>query len=360
MNVIGRESPGPLFLVLSFLVVFIFVGPLNAQEGSTKSIAGETVAVPPWQPYGNVAEAQDWLGESLQQLSSEDLARVGELNLVDTGTYRQKISEAGLTDANPNDSNNAREIVSALGADLLLIGTYQIQQNQIQLSAAFYDPKREVTVAAHSEMGALGRIKTLETTLMKELLKKAGIPLGNAELEWMNRDKKLRTTALNFESPQARPEVIERGDGTESIYEAVGAEDPSGELERNNLVVGLHWPGFSIGYQPDRNVTLEFRAEANSDITVLGGRYNYHFYHFGKSNIYWGLQASHIDFVGEVSEGTGLLGGGFLGFEQYVSDNFSVKGDVGSYMVSLEDDETSISVSGLGFSLVTGVALHFW
>ncbi len=337
-----------------------FVGSLHAQEGLTRITTGSTIAVPLWQPIDEVAEAQDWLGESLQRWSTKDLARVGELNGVGIDVYRQKINNAGLADVNPNDSQNARQIASALGADLLLIGTYQIKQDQIQLSAAFYDTDEERTVAAHSEMGTIGRITVLQTTLMKELLRKAGISLGSAELDWLEREKKLQATSLDFERPQARPEVLERGERTRNVYEVVGLDEPPEEAQQNNLVVGVHWPGFSIGYQPDRNTTLEFRAEANSDITVLGGRFNYHFYRFGESNLYWGLQASHIDFVGEVSEGTGFLGGGFLGFEQFVSERFSVKADVGSYMVSLEDDETAVSVSGLGFSLVTGVALHFW
>jgi TolB-like protein len=360
MNFYGNDLLGTVLFLASFAGVFLVATPGYAQDVPASFITGDTVAVPVWQSYGERAEAQDWLGESLQRLSVDDLTRIGELNVVDTSTYRTTLSEAGLEEANPNDSKNALEIARAVDADLILIGTYQIQHNQIQLSAAFYDPEEGTTVAAHSEMGDLGRIKILETVLMEELLRKAGVALGTVERDWIERDKKLRTTALTFDQPQARPQVIERSGGPESVFEAVGAEEPSGEAERNNLVVGLHWPGFSIGYQPARNTTLEFRAEANSDITVLGGRYNHHFYRFGKSNLYWGVQASHIDFVGEVSEGSGFLGGGFLGFEQYVSENFSVKGDVGTYMVTLEDDDTSVSVSGLGFSMVTGVAFHFW
>lgn len=353
-----RSFPGTgVLLVVALTLLLVACPPAMSQNDS--DIVGKTVAVTHWQPFGDVAEGQGWLKNSLRTLTTRDLSRIGEISIVADSSYRRRTADAELTDANPNDSENARRIAEATGADVLLVGTYQIEGDRIQLSAVFYDVARRETLSAHSELGGLDQIKTLETRLIKELLRKSGVTLGASEQDWIDREKRLASEGMTFESPRARPEVLRRGDRTESVYQVVGETVP-GEVERNNLVVGLHWPGVSVGYQPTPDVTLEFRAEANSDITILGGRYNHHFYRFGKSNLYWGTQLSHVDFVGEVSEGTGFVGGGFLGFEQYVAENLSVKADVGTYFTSLEDDPTGVSVSGIGFALVTGAALHFW
>lgn len=331
------------------------VQPVYGQELTGNSpIYEQTIAVTRWEPVGEAATEQEWLRDSLRTLITEDFSRITEINVVESSEYRNRLSENELDDLNPNNNDNAREIAGATRADVLLIGTYQLQDNRIQLSAVFYDPFSEETLAAHSELGELRKIKSLETKLARRILRKGGITLGASEINWLNRDKTITSDEISFDEPESRPDILERDDRGTS-----GETLPEG-LERRELIVGLHYPGFSLGYQPTLNSTLEFRFEKNSDINVIGGRYNYHFFRFGYSNLYTGFQVSHIDFEGEVTEGTGLLGGGFLGFEEYATPTLSFKADVGTYFTTLEDDATGVSESGIGFSVVTGLALHFY
>jgi TolB-like protein len=339
-----------LLLVLSSQTVVL------AQTGP--SITNKTIAVTSWESLGDVAANQEWLSGALRKLVTQDLSRISEINVIGADRYQRILSRNDLLDANPNETDTAREIARAVKADVLLIGTYQIRNNRIQLSAVIYDPQKEQTLSAHSEQGRLGNIKPLETELLEELLRKSNVPLGSSELNWLRRDKKLETDQIQLDQQPSEPQSIGRETEAQSLYQALQREGP-GALLPDDMIVGIHWPGVSIGYKPTPTTVVEFRAESNSDITVLGGRFNRHIYHFGQSSVYWGTQVSHISFEGEISEGTGLLGGGFLGVEQYITKNSSFKADFGTYFTSLEDDQTGVSVSGIGFSLVTGLAYHF-
>jgi TolB-like protein len=349
-----------LVLTVSLLLVPASHGSLNAQANSTPApdVTNKTIAVTSWEPLGDAASNQEWLSEALRKLVTQDLSRISDINVIGADQYLKTLSKNDLLDANPNETDTAREIARAAEADVLLIGTYQIRNNRIQLSAVFYDPLSQQTLTAHSEQGRLGNIKSLETKLVEEILRKANVSLGSSERNWLRRDKQLETDQGSLDQPPTEPQSIGRETEAQSLYQALQREG-AGALLPDDMIVGIHWPGVSIGYKPTPITVVEFRAESNSDITVLGGRFNRYIYHFGESSVYWGTQVSHISFEGEVSEGTGLLGGGFLGVEQYVTENSSFKADFGTYFTSLEDDQTGVSVSGIGFSLVTGLAYHF-
>lgn len=320
-------------------------------------LINQLVGVTRWQPIGNEAEQQAWLAESLQTLSAEDLSGISEINLLPVKKYRKRLEEAGIVSINPNASNNARRIKKATGAEILLIGTYQIKDRRIQLSAVFYDPQTQETLAGTSQLGTLGSIKSLETKVIKDLLQKSDITLGSSERNWLNRRKQLAPSGLKFEEVRQRPEIFEREPkGPEAFFKG---DTKVRQFYEKSMYVGLHYPGASIGFRTSYASSVEIRGSSSSDITVLGARYNHRFYRFGSSNLFYGIQGSHIDFTGDVSEGTGLLGGGFFGFQQFFTPTMSFQADFGGYFISLEDDATGVTESGLGFALNTGLAIHF-
>ncbi|MFB6346792.1 MAG: hypothetical protein ABEK50_13690, partial [bacterium] len=166
-------SEGLLGVLTATLLAVVFTGPLatsHAQPSSSSlsPINNKTVAVPRWQPIGQGAEQQTWLADGLQKITTGDLERIGEIQTVSRKDYEKRLSEAGLDSPNPNNPDNARRIVNAAQADVLLIGTYQIKNRQIQLSAVFYNPRTESTIAAANKLGSLGQIKSLQTALIKD------------------------------------------------------------------------------------------------------------------------------------------------------------------------------------------------
>lgn len=342
-----------ILLVTLLTVVAGLLRPANAQQSP---IVNRTIAVTRWQPVGDEANQQAWLAESLQSLTAEDLSRIGEVTLMPVEEYRTALREAGIGSINPNESNNASRIREATGADLLFIGTYQVRGDRIRLSAVFYNPSNQETLASADELGPLGKIKSLETSLLKQLLRKVEVTLGSSEQNWLERDKTLQAPELEFTESEPRPDLFREEETTTWRRRDIDW------TYRKSMSVGLHYPGASIGFRTSPYSSVEIRGSSNSDITVLGGRYNYRAYEFGdagSSNLFVGAQVSHIDFVGEVSEGTGLLGGGYFGFEQYFTPYMSFRADFGSYFITLEDADTSLTESGLGFALNTGLAIHF-
>jgi len=359
----GNSSTLAVVVSAVILLVGVFTLPKSSRAQSPSAgnvtLDGKRVAVTAWEPFGETASKQKWLSEALRIMVTRERSRIGEISVLSTDQYANRLSEANLSDVNPNDSQNARDIVEATGADIIFVGTYQIKNSRIQLSAVFYDPIAQQTFSAHSELGRLNQIKELETALVKRLLRKGGATLGTSELNWLDRDKELRTDELTFPSPTPKPGVLDREPEVVGVLPDVSDTAGLG-VQRRNIMVSLHFPGVSIGYQPTRNTTTELRFSSNSDVSVISGRWTHHFFRFADSNLYWGLEAGHVDFVGDVSEGTGLVGGGFFGFEQYMTSNLSFKVDFGSFFTSLEDDETGVSESGLGFSVNAGVALHYF
>ncbi|MFB6346791.1 MAG: hypothetical protein ABEK50_13685, partial [bacterium] len=180
------------------------------------------------------------------------------------------------------------------------------------------------------------------------------ITLGASERNWLERRKSLEATELTFDTVKPS-DIVQR-----ARTPRLGA-DPSEARKafEKTFFVGLHYPGASVGYRTSFYSSVELRGSASSDITVVGGRFNYRVIEFGSTNLFLGTQASHVSFVGEVSEGTGLLGGGFFGVQQYFSDYLSFRADFGSYVMTLEDEATGVSDTGLGFALNTGLTVHF-
>lgn len=361
----GSRGVSSLKIFFVIFTVFLILSETTLAQDENPALTplgGKTIAVPRWEPLGQVAEKQGWIAESLRVLTTEDLSRIGEFSVVSSDSYTNRLSDNEIEDQNPNEHKNAVNIINAVEGDILFIGTYQIRNQRIQLSAVFYNPATRKTIAGSSEIGKLNRIKSLQTKLVKSILREANVTLGSTEREWLNRNKNLRTGGLTFENPKNRPEILKRDDRAEGLIETVAGTEPrEGAKPMAGVpVFEVHYPGIGIGYRRSRKLSYEFRASSNTDITVLGGRVYNHSFWFGNSNIFWGPQASVVDFKGEVSEGRGFLIGGFFGFEQFVTPVISLRTDLGTNFVSLEDEETGISESGVGFALNFGFTINFF
>ncbi len=134
-----------------------------------------------------------------------------------------------------------------------------------------------------------------------------------------------------------------------------------GEISKGRMGVGVNYPGVGFRYLVSDKVGIELKAQTESNILVGGLR---GYYYFLKNNLsryalFGGLEADYTSFKGSYSEGTGFAGELFVGGEYFFANNFSLQVDLGPAMISLNDKETSESVSGLEYVVNFGIN-YYW
>jgi predicted porin len=74
---------------------------------------------------------------------------------------------------------------------------------------------------------------------------------------------------------------------------------------------------------------------------------------------YIGVEADHVKFEGDRTEGTGYATEMFVGAEYYFRPSWSAVLDVGSAYVAVTDDDTDEDVSGTAGVINIGFRYHF-
>lgn len=126
-----------------------------------------------------------------------------------------------------------------------------------------------------------------------------------------------------------------------------------------NWALGLVYPGAAIRYQSSPRTAWEVKAQSGSRVLVVGPRF---YYQLGSNNglsLFCGLEGDYIGFKGETSEGSGFAGGAFIGGDISLSGPLRLSMDFGPMYISLNDNEFSESVSGIGYIINMGIYWHF-
>ena len=124
-------------------------------------------------------------------------------------------------------------------------------------------------------------------------------------------------------------------------------------------MVGLTYPGVTLGYQGER-FGAELRGYTGNDIVIYGPRFSHYILSFNGGNLYWGADVFYIsDFDGDLTEGDGYMSGAFIGIQKYLGNNFSLTFDSGPYYIDIKDDLSNLSVDGWEFVINSSINFHF-
>lgn len=168
-----------------------------------------------------------------------------------------------------------------------------------------------------------------------------------------------RSTPSRTKAPNTATRSETRPGGIQYLREVSG-RNVTGPFT-NRFFVGIRWPGLSVGFhEPPYTVEFKHLNDSPSDITVTGVRLYHHFLPLQRTNYYWGLDLSRINFEGAVSEGDGTSTGLFFGVYREIAPNLSWSLDMGPYYIYLRDDETRISANGLEYTVTTGLIFEVW
>jgi TolB-like protein len=148
----------PLFAIVAISLISAFGLPLGALAAVTPSIL-----VQPFTPAGN-AGAYDWVGKGIQQSLQADLSGVQGLQVTfSTGQGGQPAP----TGQEPTDS---LATASRVGANLVVIGSYQINDNQLRITGEIYDVATWRNIGGIKATGAIADLFKLEDSLNDQLL----------------------------------------------------------------------------------------------------------------------------------------------------------------------------------------------
>lgn len=123
--------------------------------------------------------------------------------------------------------------------------------------------------------------------------------------------------------------------------------------------VNLNYPGLGVKVGVGRRLLLEPRVQIGSKASAYGLRGYYYFDPRDRLSLFAGVEGDIISFEGEVSEGGGFCGVGFVGGEYSLSERFSFQLDLGGAYINIEDDESGLSKSGLDYLVNIGLNLYF-
>jgi hypothetical protein len=169
----------------------------------------------------------------------------------------------------------------------------------------------------------------------------------------------LRDFKPDPDTPMALPEL--RSSDVEPDTDPADTE-PAGRAahgpgSRRTYQFGLQYPGVALGIRRE-DFSIELKALHDEDITILGARVYQHSVYFDRTNLYWVMDGSTVQFEGDVSSGEGISMGLAGGIEHFLGPQLSWKVDVGPYYTFLEDESTGIDAGGLEFVVTTGLTLH--
>jgi hypothetical protein len=133
----------------------------------------------------------------------------------------------------------------------------------------------------------------------------------------------------------------------------------SAEVAKGDLGISLNYPGIGTRYFFSDKISGEIKAQIEKDIFVGGVRGYYYLSPKSQFLLFFGLEGDFTSFKGKESKGNGFAGEVFAGGEYFFARQFSFQFDFGPALISLKDDDTSVSVSGLEYVVNFGINYYF-
>lgn len=126
-----------------------------------------------------------------------------------------------------------------------------------------------------------------------------------------------------------------------------------------NWALGAVYPGAALKYMAGSKSAWELKAQSGSGIFAVGPRYYRYLTQASNTRLFFGLEADYITYKSDVSKGSGLAGGAFVGGELFLTKQISLLMDFGPMYIDLTDNDFLESASQLEYVLNLGIYWHF-
>lgn len=131
-------------------------------------------------------------------------------------------------------------------------------------------------------------------------------------------------------------------------------------ISKGKFGAGFNVAGIGIRYFFLDNYSFEIRNQYEKDIVVAGLR-TCRYFSSKMRKIFFiaGLEGDYVWFKEGAAQGYGYMAEFLLGAEYFFKEKLSFQIDGGPTYVYMNDEDTSLSVDGIGFVLDIGVTYYF-
>lgn len=267
-------------------------------------------------PFQNLTqdETKNWIGAGFSETLTTKLSEVPDFTLYERSQLGEIVKELKLQISGFVDEKTAVSVGKMHGVEVLVLGSYQLMENMLRVSARFVDVESGKVLKAADATGKLSDIFQLQDTIAFSFLSKVNVTIGEKErqkfqsaptnnltaYEWFSKGYEAQTVFQDFnKAVEFYAKAIEldknystaynnRGSAYDEInqYESAIKDftaaleiEPENAVTLNNLGLAYEHSGLiekaietytkSIAIQPRNAITFTNRGSAYSDKGML-------------------------------------------------------------------------------------------
>jgi len=207
---------------------------------------------------------QDWLSVGIGETLTVKLSQVPSLCLVERMRLNDALKELKLQESGLVDTSSASKLGKLLGAEMVVMGSFQKSGEQIRLTARFVTPETGEISSATQADGKMDDIFAVQDKLANKLLDTLGVTI-TAEVREKVSEKPTSNIGA-YESYSKGVSAIDKGDMDTASKElkAASKKDP-GFREASDMLQFVDWArpnSHSATYQAQIRTTYDKAYDA--------------------------------------------------------------------------------------------------
>ncbi|MBL7961296.1 tetratricopeptide repeat protein [bacterium] len=177
---------------MNVYLIFLLCGSIIAQEETKPQKI--TIAVLPFENITKNAE-EDWLSSGLSEQITNGLAKINSLKVVERAQMEKVLTEQNFQLSDIADPNSSVKIGNVLSAGKLLVGSYQVVNETISVTARIVDVETGVVDEKHTftHQESLDNIFELYDALIQDILKSFDVKITKKQASKIEQLKKSGT-----------------------------------------------------------------------------------------------------------------------------------------------------------------------
>ena len=175
-----------------FVLITLATCQLHAQDDARP--AKITIAVLPFENITKNPE-EDWLAQGLAEQITTGLTKIGSLKVVERMQMEKVLTEQNFQMSDIADQNSSVKIGQVLSAGKLLVGSYQVVNENISVTARIVDVESGAVDEKHtfSHSDQLDNIFELYDALIQDILKSFDVKITKSQTSKIEQFKKSGT-----------------------------------------------------------------------------------------------------------------------------------------------------------------------
>ncbi|MCI0469974.1 MAG: tetratricopeptide repeat protein, partial [Nitrospirae bacterium] len=153
-------------------------------------------------PFRNLMQKEDlnWLSEGIASTITANLGKVKGLDLVERSQLQLTLKEMGLQQSGIVDEGTAVKAGKSLGAQVVVIGEFQVVGDQVRISARFVEVQTAKVISTSVVTGSFQNIFTLQDDVSISLAKSLNIDVPEPVKKEIKNIAPSNLTAYEFYS----------------------------------------------------------------------------------------------------------------------------------------------------------------